>query len=250
MMSCGYIRGRKNIYVPEVDRDVIKDTPMPVCLVTHPKGNVLFDTGPNPKVFEDAAAVWGGLAKAFEPIGDENSGVVGQLKKIGFKPDDVRYVVISHLHFDHAGGNGFFPGATFLVGEKEFECARRPELEGKGYFRAEWDLPLDYKSVPGEYDIFGDGKILLYPMPGHTEGHQVMLVRLEKQGPILLSGDSVPCRENFEKRIIPRNHLDSREASRSVEKLHELVEKENAMITYGHDADFWESLKKAPEYYE
>ena len=115
VMSCGRIRGRKTIFLPETPKDQYMESPMPVFLITHPDGNVLFDTGPNPEVFEDPASVWGGVAKVFQPIGDKESSVVAQLKKIGLTPDDVKYVVNSHLHFDHAGGNRFFPRATFLV---------------------------------------------------------------------------------------------------------------------------------------
>ncbi|MFH1092052.1 MAG: MBL fold metallo-hydrolase, partial [Pseudomonadota bacterium] len=121
LMICGYVRGRKNIYLPGAGRDEYVDSPMPVCLAVHPQGNVLFDTGPNPEVFENPAAAWGGLARAFQPLGNSESGVVGQLKKIGFSPEDIKYVVMSHLHFDHAGGNRFFTQAAFLVSAGEFE---------------------------------------------------------------------------------------------------------------------------------
>jgi glyoxylase-like metal-dependent hydrolase (beta-lactamase superfamily II) len=249
-MSCGRIRSRKSIYVPHVDKNEMVDAPMPVFLITHPEGNVLFDTGPNPDVFKDASAVWGGLAKAFQPIGDKESGVMAQLRKIGYAPDDIKYVVNSHLHFDHSGGNRFFPNATFLVSKEEIKCARRPDLEGKGYFKAEWDLPLNYHTVEGIFDIFGDERLVLYPLPGHTSGHLVMLIRLEKHEPIILSGDSVPCRENFEQRLLARTNLDNEKALRSMERLHELASKDKAMIIFGHDSEYWDSLKKAPSYYE
>jgi N-acyl homoserine lactone hydrolase len=250
VMSCGRIRGRKTIFLPETPKEQYMESPVPVFLITHPDGNVLFDTGPNPEVFEDPESVWGGIAKVFQPIGDKESSVVAQLEKIGLTPDEVKYVVNSHLHFDHAGGNRFFPRATFLVTALELACARRPELEGKGYIRSDWDLPLDYRRVDGELDIFSDGLLVLFPMPGHTPGHQTMMVRLQRYGPIILSGDSVPCRENFEDRVLPRNNLDNEEAIRSVDRLHHLADREKAMVIYGHDADFWKTLKKAPEYYD
>jgi len=250
-MSCGRIRSRKKIYIPSAPKEEYVEAPMPVFLVKHPGGNLLFDTGPNPEVFINADAVWGGLAKAFQPIGDKDSGVVAQLKnRLGLAPDDISYVVNSHLHFDHSGGNRFFPDATFLVSQRELECARRPDLEGKGYFRAEWDLPLNYRTVEGELDVFGDGRIIIYPMPGHTPGHQAMLVRLEKHDPILLSGDSAAFRENFEQRVLPLNHLNKEEARLSIDRLHELMAKQKTMIIYGHDEEQWKSLKKAPAYYE
>jgi glyoxylase-like metal-dependent hydrolase (beta-lactamase superfamily II) len=223
---------------------------MPVFVIRHPKGNVLFDTGPHPGVFQDPIARWGGLAKAFEPLGDERSGILGQLETIGLKPEDVRCVVNSHLHFDHAGGNQFFPKSTFLVSRKEMGWAKRPENEGKGYFRADWDYPLNYREIEGSFDLYGDGGLTILPLPGHTPGHQGLLVCLEKDGAIILSGDSVPCEENYLVFKIPRNHLDGEQARKTIQDLHDLIEKEKALLIHGHDPEQWKKIRKAPEFYE
>ncbi len=249
LMSCGKIRSRKNVYVPDADKSEYVEAPMPVFLITHPAGNVLFDTGPNPVMFEDAAAVLGGLAKAFHPVGDRESGVVAQLKKTGLDPDDVQYVVNSHLHFDHAGGNRFFPRATFIVSKKEVECARRPELQGKGYLKDDWDLNLNYRELEGVLDLFDDDRLIVLPLPGHTPGHQGLLVRLDNDGPFILSGDSVPFRENFEKRMAARTNLDDLQALTTIDLLKETVQKEKASLIYGHDENYWDTLKLAPHYY-
>ncbi|MEW6335083.1 MAG: N-acyl homoserine lactonase family protein [Thermodesulfobacteriota bacterium] len=248
--SCGRIRCRKNVFVPDAPKDVFIDAPMPVYLITHPEGNVLFDTGPHPEVFKDTAR-WGGLAKAFAPIGDETSGVVDQLKKVGMTPGDIRYVVNSHLHFDHCGGNGFFNQSTFLVSKKDLECASSSEFEGKGYFRADWDhRALIYQEIEGELDIYGDNSLRIIPMPGHTLGHQILLVRLKEKGAVILSGDSVPCSENYVHGLISRNNMDNDQAARTIHNLHELVDREKAWLIHGHDPDQWKTVKQAPEYYE
>jgi glyoxylase-like metal-dependent hydrolase (beta-lactamase superfamily II) len=248
-MTCGQIRGRKNVYIPDADKNLSIETPLPIFLITHPQGNVLFDTGPHPDVFKDAFARWGGLAKAFQPVGKESDGALSQLAKIGIGPEGIRYVVNSHLHFDHAGGNEFFPDATFLVSAKELAFATIPDNEGKGYFRADWGHPLDYQEVDGELDIFGDGKMMIVPMPGHTLGHQILIVRLKEQGTVILSGDCVTFREHYYDFVVPRNNLDSEQALESVKKLHTLVEAEKAFLIHGHDPQQWEGIKKAPDYY-
>ena len=247
--SCGRIRCRKNVFVPDVEKDVVIEAPMPVFLITHPEGNVLFDTGPHPEVFKNPSR-WGGLAKAFMPLGDETSGVVDQLKKVGMTPHDIRYVVSSHLHFDHCGGNVFFNESTFLVSKNDMACAGNSEFEGKGYFRADWDQPLTYREIEGELDIYGDNSLLIVPMPGHTLGHQILLVRLKKQGAVILSGDSVPCSENYVHGAVSRNNMDNDGAVKSIQKLHELVDRENAFLIHGHDPSQWETIKQAPDYYE
>ncbi|MCF8024496.1 MAG: N-acyl homoserine lactonase family protein [Desulfobacteraceae bacterium] len=250
VMSCGRIRARKKIFVPNTDKHVYLDAPMPVFLISHPEGNVLFDTGPNPEVFSNPEAVWGGLSKAFNPIGDSDCGVVPQLNRIGFTPGDIRYVVNSHLHFDHAGGNRFFPNAIFLVAKKEIKCARSPEFQEKGYFSKDWDLDLNYQPIEEETDLFADGRLVIIPMPGHTLGHQVLLVRLKNSGTIVLTGDCVPCQENFNHRILSGNNLDDQAARNSIENLHDLAVRENAILIHGHDPDQWAELKKAPDFYD
>jgi N-acyl homoserine lactone hydrolase len=250
-MSCGYLRCRKVAFVPTADKSIIMDSPMPVYLITHPHGNVLFDTGPNPVVFDDAVEHWGGLAKAFQPLGDKNSGIVAQLEKIGFHPRDVKYVVNSHLHFDHAGGNRFFPEATFIVQKSELECARNPEFADKGYIRVDWDDDnLHYDAIHGELDLYQDGTLRIIPMEGHSLGHHVLLVRLKNQGTVILSGDSVPCEENFLHSLVTRTNMDNDLALRSIGKLHQLVDSEAAILIHGHDPIQWEKLRKAPAYYD
>jgi glyoxylase-like metal-dependent hydrolase (beta-lactamase superfamily II) len=249
-LSCGQIRCRKNVFVPDAPRDEIILAPMPVFVILHPQGNVLFDTGPHPGVFRDALARWGGLAKAFEPLGDEKSEILVQLESIGLRQGDIRYVVNSHLHFDHAGGNQFFPQSTFLVSKREIEFAKRPENEGKGYFRADWDHSLAHRDFEGPLDLFGDGKLSIIPLAGHTPGHQGLLVRLKKDGVIILSGDSAPCEENFSGAQIPRNHENAEQARKTIQDLRDLAAREKALLIHGHDPEQWKRIRKAPEFYE
>ena len=249
VMTCGRLRTRKNIFIPDVDKNLFIEIPVPIFLITHPQGNVLFDTGPHPDVFKDAFARWGGLAKAFQPVGNDSSGILSQLAKIEIRSGNIRYVVNSHLHFDHAGGNEFFTNATFLVSGKELAFAKNPDNEGKGYFQADWDHSLDYQEVNGELDIFGDGKLVIAPMPGHTPGHQILVVKLKEQETIILSGDGVPFKEHYYDLVVSRNNIDNDQVLESVRNLHALVEAKKAFLIHGHDPDQWKEIKKAPDYY-
>ena len=248
-ITCGYLRVRKNVFIPNADKNDFLNIPIPVFLVTHPQGNILFDTGPHPDAFKDAAARWGGLAKAFQPVGKETDGVIFQLADIGMGSEAIRYVVNSHLHFDHAGGNQFFSKSTFLVSGKELAFARLPDNEGKGYFSADWNHSLDYQEVDDELDIFGDGNLVIVPMPGHTPGHQISVVRLKERGTVILSGDSVPLREHYDDFILPKNNINNEQARQSVKKLHGLVEAEKALLIHGHDPRQWQQLIKMSNYY-
>jgi N-acyl homoserine lactone hydrolase len=248
-MSCGRIRGHKRIFIPDAPREEVSESPVPVFYIAHPQGGVLFDTGPNPLAFENPEAAWGDLAKVFQARGGPESGIVGQLEMIGIKPQDIRYVVNSHLHFDHAGGNRFFPLATFIISAREWAWAQRPEMEGKGYNRLDWDHPCTVNLIDGEWDIFQDGRLIVFPLPGHTPGHQGLLVRLDESGPFILSGDSIPLEENLTRNLSARNNLDGEQARQTMDRLRDLRDREKAVLVFGHDALFWERLRKAPDYY-
>lgn len=243
-LSCGRLKSRKSVFLPQADKSLYIEMPIPVFLITHPLGTLLFDTGPHPDVFKDAFGRWGGLAKAFQPIGDENSPILSQLEKMDCPLDSIRYVVNSHLHFDHAGGNQFFPAATFLVSKKELEFARRPENEGKGYFRSDWDHPLNYQEIEDAFDIYEDGSLVVVPMPGHTPGHQILVVRQKEQQTIILSGDSIPRKEHYKNLIVARNNYDNEQVLESAKKIRAMVESEKAFLIHGHDAEQWEELRR------
>jgi len=90
---------------------------------------------------------------------------------------------------------------------------------------------------------------MIMSMPGHTPGHQILLVRLKEQGPVILSGDCVPFKKNYHDFVVPRNNMDNDLALQSVHDLHTLVAEEKAFLIHGHDPFQWEKIKKAPEYY-
>ena len=149
---------------------------MPVLsfLVDHPRGKLLFDTGVHCQARLDPVGRLGPeRVKRLTVKSQEGDDVVPQLARLGLTPGDVRYVANSHLHFDHCGGNEFFPQATFLVQRPELESARRPGfVPSYSPSPIDFDHPLDYQMIDGEHDVFGDGTVVLLPTYGHTPGHQ------------------------------------------------------------------------------
>lgn len=226
-------------------------TPVPVFLITHPEGNVLFDTGMDINVIEKPEETWGPASAVFSPIMKEGEDVVSQLEKLGYEPGDIKCVVNSHLHLDHAGGNRHFPNAEFLVQKEELRVAFWPEIYQRAtYLRTDFDYPLNYRELEGDYDIFGDGKLIITPTPGHTQGHQSLIVDLENSGKFVLTGDSVYLKENLDQFVLPAILWSPDETIRSVKKLQYLRDKKGAFIVLGHDPESWEELRKAPEYYD
>src|SRR5215468_5756706 len=139
--------------------------PVSSYLVVHPQGRLLFDTGVHCQSITDPIGRMGEerarRIRIRSQVGDD---VVSQLARVGLQPDDITYVVNSHLHFDHCGGNEFFPHSTILVQKPEMEAARRPGgVASYSPSVIDFDHPLRYQLVDGEYDVFSDGKVILIP---------------------------------------------------------------------------------------
>jgi N-acyl homoserine lactone hydrolase len=222
-----------------------------ICfLIAHPRGNILVDTGVHRQALADPVGRLGerraGLFRLKSAPGDE---VVSQLALLGLEPADVRYVVNSHFHFDHCGGNAFFPRSTFLVQRPEMEAARQV-LAGVSMRYSpspiDFDLPLDYQLIDGERDVFGDGQVILMPTYGHTPGHQSVVVRAGKGAQLALAADACYTQENMDRDVLPNTLWDPEEMSRSLGRLRDLRDRGGATVIYGHDAAQWHALRRAP----
>jgi N-acyl homoserine lactone hydrolase len=245
---CGGDRSDRAIFDP-FDPDVGTKIYAPYFfyLVQHPEGNVLFDSGVHPDLRDDPHGRLGEAAEAIVVEMGPEDDVVNQLRKIGLEPGDVQHVVQSHLHFDHAGGLEFFPDATVYVQRRELSFAYWPSVYQRGiYIRADFDHPLHWKELEGEYDMFGDGSIVLIPTPGHTPGHQSMLVRLSEQ-PILLLSDVTYLMEKMRQRLLPAILWSPDDMVASWELVEDIERRLGARLICTHDVDFRETMRLAPE---
>jgi glyoxylase-like metal-dependent hydrolase (beta-lactamase superfamily II) len=222
--------------------------PVPSYLITHPKGNVIFDTGVHCSVMQDPVARLGAaVANSFASRSKPGEEIVGQLAQFKLTPNDVTYVINSHFHFDHCGGNEFFPQSTILVQKNELHAARDPELNKKTNFDPkDWDHTLHYRAVDGELDLFGDGTLVLFPTHGHTPGHQSLRVQVTKGTDIVITGDACYTKSNMDQNLLPLVATDREEMYRSLGKLRDLRDKAGATILYGHDPDQWKEIPHAP----
>jgi glyoxylase-like metal-dependent hydrolase (beta-lactamase superfamily II) len=222
--------------------------PVMSFLVSHPKGKLLFDTGVHCQARLDPLSRLGPeRIKRLTVKSREGEDVVPQLARLGLKPDDVRFVANSHLHFDHCGGNEFFPRATFLVQRAELEAARRPGfVPSYSPSPLDFDHPLDYRMLDGEHDVFGDGTVVLLPTYGHTPGHQSLLVRAGKQAQIVCASDACYTRENMDRDVLPKILWNPSVMFESLKALRKLRDQAGATMFYGHDPAQWETIPKAP----
>jgi N-acyl homoserine lactone hydrolase len=222
--------------------------PVPSFLVVHPRGRLLFDTGIHVRARLDPLGRLGPeRARRLIMRSTEGEDVVAQLALLGLGPDDVGYVANSHLHFDHCGGNEFFPRATFLVQKAEMEAARRPGF-APGYSPSpiDFDHPLDYRLVDGDHDVFGDGRVILFPTFGHTPGHQSLRVRTGKGADFVCAADACYVRENMDRDVLPRILWSGPIMRESLAALRRLRDQAGVTVFFGHDPEQWQATARAP----
>jgi glyoxylase-like metal-dependent hydrolase (beta-lactamase superfamily II) len=210
-------------------------------LMHHAQGWLLWDTG----VTDAIAAMPEGQAPADPRMTHwrRPKTLAAQLEGLGLKPADVKYLAISHSHPDHIGNVGLFPQAMLLVQKAEYEW---PTPFGAGRFKPEQPVT----KVEGDHDVFGDGSVTILATPGHTPGHQSLLVKLPKTGALVLSGDAVHFRSNWENRGVPSNNTDKDQTLASMQRIDDVLAKEKAQLWINHDKAQRDSLKIAPEFYD
>lgn len=225
--------------------------PVSSYLIVHPQGRALFDTGVHCQAITDPVGRLGEeRARRIGIRSQTGEDVVSQLGKLGLGPDDITYVMNSHFHFDHCGGNEFFPHSTILVQNNEMTAARQSLLAPQpGYSPNPQDFhhALNYQMVDGEYDVFGDGKVVLIPTYGHTPGHQSLLVRPGKGADMVFTADACYTKANMDRDVLPRVLWDAVEMSHSLARLRDLRDKQGMSLYYGHDPAQWHSMRCAPE---
>ena len=244
-MTCGYLNGPFDALMQGGEGRI--DLPIPSFLIEHPKGHALFDTGMHPQLRTDAGSrISERLMKMFDftKFGPKDD-IKSKLESIDRDPGKIDFIITSHLHFDHAGGNEFVPNATVIVQRREWEVGMSAEGETKfGFYKADFDKGHKVKQVEGEYDVFGDGSVVCIPTYGHTPGHQSLRVRTER-GEVVLTGDACYFCRTLKERRLPARVFDRVEMLASLDRL-EALERSGAKLIFGHDPEFWKSVPQGP----
>ena len=177
--------------------------------------------------------------------------LVDQLAKIDLKPEQIKYVGISHYHADHTGQVASFPNATLLIGAREWDALSSPKPpEGANVKPFESWLKGESKVEPQtlDKDVFGDGTVIMLRTPGHTPGHSSLLVKLSGMGPVIITGDAAHFRENFETDGVPSFNYDRAQTVASIERLKKIAANLKATVIIQHDARDIEKLPVFPEF--
>ena len=264
--NCGVLKSTKDCFVQGAAHEPF-DVPIPYFLIQYKGKNILFDTGLH-KDDKDGHLL-PRLVSAYTPEFTEDQLSYNAIRKVGVEPEDIDILILSHLHFDHAGCIDKFPNATVIVRKSEYDYVRRPEYYmAHTYYSDEapaltTEIDADGKAIDPKdlqgtkwfflkdkeddrFDLFRDGRIVIYFTPGHTVGHQSLYVRTDEDGEFMLCADASYTRENVDNTSLPgvvENNIDFLQNLR----LFQLMEKTGVKIITGHDPEEWKSFRHAPE---
>jgi N-acyl homoserine lactone hydrolase len=209
-------------------------------LIHHAQGWFLWDTG----LADAVAATPEGVSGANGALRlKRTKTLAAQLDALGVKPGDIKGMAISHTHPDHIGNVELFPQTMLYVQKAEYEW---PGEGGAPRFKPEHPVT----KLDGDHDVFGDGSVVIISTPGHTPGHQALLVRLPKTGAVLLSGDAVHFKANWDNRRVPAMNVSKEQTLASMQRMADILAKEHGALWINHDKPQSDAQKKAPDYYE
>lgn len=235
-LVCGWITAPTGAFI--AGESGMMQVPVLSFLIEHAKGRALFDTGMSNAMRQGAEDVIGRRGAATYhceiPTG---MALDEQLKARDIDPAAIDTIVLSHLHFDHAGGNDLAPNARIIVQAREAEAARQTPPPTHGYNASGTLKDRDVMEIDGEFDVFGDGSAVLFPTYGHTPGHQSLKLACD-DGVTVLAGDCCYFHRTLRDLKLPGHGHDLDEQRRSVERLRAL-EDAGARIIAGHDPEQW-----------
>jgi Zn-dependent hydrolases, including glyoxylases len=229
--TCGWFVQPKSFFIMGAGDEPIR-SPVPAYLIEHPKGLALFDTGYGPKIRRLF-----GSAPGIEVT--EQDDIAARLIEAGIDPAKINWIVNSHFHLDHCGGNVQIPNATVVVQRSEIEAARRSS-DSILYDAELYDTGQPFLAVSGEHDLFGDGTVIVFPTAGHTRGHQSIKLGLPS-GDVVLAGDCCYLKQSLDELQISPGDDDPEQARLTLKRLSAMRHR-GTRIFYGHDGDFWQGI--------
>ena len=232
-------------YPKDQDHDIM--IPINMWIIDHPMGLIVYDTGNNVAISDgNCTSHWNeGFCGLLQPSQTRDDVIDKQLEKVGLSAGDVKIVITSHSHLDHIGNIEMFPNAIHVIQKKELYQAWWPEKfqRGGAHVMADYDDARDftYFELDGDYDLFGDGSVVVISTPGHTLGHQSVKVRMNDTGTVILTQDAVWVKENLEGHPAGLNYsiLDY---TNSVNRIKMIRDIENAQIWMGHSMEQYEAM--------
>jgi N-acyl homoserine lactone hydrolase len=231
------------VVAPGVRDGMRAHIPVTAYLIRLPDDRLaLVDTGMSRLHIDDPEVTWRGrpLAATLTPVMRPEDSLLYRLAQLDIAPQDIDFVINTHLHFDHAGNNDLLQNATFFVQREQYELAK----DNPSFPNQYWNLPaLSYELLDGERELFTGVRVI--PTSGHTPGHQSLLLRLPETGAVIICGDAVYCQENYDHDSWG-SQADPKTARESAKTLRALADAEQALMFYGHDREQARTMRWAP----
>jgi N-acyl homoserine lactone hydrolase len=248
VFDCGVIKGLDPALF-NFKREEVKtiDFAVPCYLIVEPRGTLIWDVGviPDSAFKDDGQPVTQGVSTATRTL-------KSQLAEIGYSPEDITYLAHSHYHGDHIANSNEFAGSTWLVRpiERDAMFADKPPalVDPKDY-----DKLKNAQTVlitKDEYDVFGDGKVIIKSAPGHTPGHQVLILRLKHTGNVMLAGDLYHYPEERGSGRVPTFEYNKEQSLASRAMIEDYCKKTSTQLWIEHDFIGNSKLKKSPKFYD
>lgn len=222
------------------------DAAVSCYLIRHPKGALLWDAGLNDSLAANPEGVEAGGGNFHLQL---RKPLLEQLAQIGVTPAEVTYIAFSHLHFDHTGNANAFTQSTWLMNQTELAAA----LSDTPPFGVDPSLISAHKSArleqySGDHDVFGDGRVRILTAPGHTPGHQVLMVELAKAGPVVLLGDLYHTHQNRKQKNVPVFNTSRADTLASFDRVEKLIKNRKARFVIQHVPADVAAMPKFPAY--
>jgi glyoxylase-like metal-dependent hydrolase (beta-lactamase superfamily II) len=217
------------------------------CLIKHAQGWMLWDTGNSDRLaaMPNGFSTAGGLITAYmkKPLAES-------LKELNVAPADIKHFAMSHGHGDHSGNANLFAGATLYMQSSEYRAVFGPEPQKFGFLPANFEKLRSSPAmiIDGDYDVIGDGAVLIKSAPGHTPGHQVLVVRLPSRGPVMLSGDMVHLRYSWDNRVVPTFNFNAEQSGRTIDAMKAYAKATGTELWINHDLEQHRGIPKAPAF--
>lgn len=219
----------------------------PCFLVAHPKGTLMWDTGPVPD-----GNFQPGATSATMRYAVSTKPLAARLAEIGYALSDITYLTLSHFHWDHVGNSNLFAGSTWLVTKAErdimFGDPPSPRTEPQNFSALRNSKTIFITKA--DYDVFGDGTVVIKAAPGHSPGHQVLFLKLKKTGPVVISGDLYHYPEERKLGKVPTTEFNGEQTAASRARIEAFLKQTGAQLWIQHDLIANTKLKKSPKFYE
>ena len=256
VLDCGMLtpnrEGVERYHITMAEAGEIR-MPVPCFLVAHPKGTLVWDVGVIPDAVVEAQPQ-GARANVNPTVAAVVTRTLkSQLAQIGYTPADITYVAISHAHIDHTANLNAFAGSTWLTprAERDFMWTPNNPRVNPSFFNLLEKSPRVRFIEADEHDVFGDGRVIIKAAPGHTPGHQVLVLNLATTGRFVIAGDLYHYPpERTLRRAPPDNEFNVAQSAASRERIEAYLRATKAALWIEHDFAANAKLKKAPAYYD